>query len=324
MLEGDPSAPTDKQRRVERELFLRAMSLARPPPEVARHIANLLRDVYHPAGTVLFQRGEAPKNGIFVVSGEVSLLGLDDEEDRVFEAGSLVGIIDLNIGRPRARTCVVTKDAHLLELPFDAWMEVLEDFPDYTSQARRIVAKGLHDVTLTLAPGGGFDQLAKPGPSAEDCEIVSRIVMLRRTRCFDIASVQALAEIAERGELLRPDPGELLVRPGTGRDRMYLVMRGNVHVERRIAPEIRASFGPGQIVLGGAAFCDALRSYAVIAGADAAVFAIDQTELDEISDDHFDIVRSIVRGMSLDRDQLVSIRSRAPTSSKRTPPASIK
>ena len=95
------------------------MSLARPPPEVARHIANLLRDVYHSAGTVLFQRGEAPKNGIFVVSGEVSLLGLDDEEDRVFEAGSLVGIIDLNIGRPRARTCVVTKDAHVLELPFD-------------------------------------------------------------------------------------------------------------------------------------------------------------------------------------------------------------
>jgi CRP-like cAMP-binding protein len=321
MLETEAVLPTEQRKRVERELFLRAMSPVKPPAEAARQIAQILRDVHVRRGDVLFQRGDVPKHAHYVVSGEMTLQGTEDD-DITFGPGALIGIIDLNVGRLRARTAVATKDSHLLELPYQKWLEVLEDFPDFTSTARRMVATGLHEVALSLAPSGGFDQLSSPSAPASELDVVSRIVMLRRTRCFETASVQAVAEIAGRGEILRPDAGELLNRPGAGRERLLMVMRGMVHVERRIAPEIRATFGPGQLVLAGAAFSTALSSYAVVAGAKTVIFAIDHAEIDDVADDHFDIVRSALRGMSLDRDQLMGIRARAVASSRRPNAAS--
>lgn len=322
MLEGgDPTLVTDQRKRVERELFLRAMSLAKPPPEVARAIAQVLRDLHAKRGTVLFERGSTPKTAHFVVSGEVTYQGVDDEEDMTFGPGSLIGILDLNIGRPRARTAIISQDAHLLELPYDQWLEVMEDFPDYTSTARRIVSRGLHEIMLTLAPDGGLSGLSKASAPPNDCEIVSRMVMLRRTRAFETASMQAVADIADRGEILRPDPGEMLVRPG-GKVRVFMVMQGTVHVERRVAPTLRASFGPGQLVLHGAAFSNALADYAVVCGPHTAVFAVDQADIDDVSDDHFDIARSVLRGLSTDRDQLMSIRAKSPASKRsEIPPA---
>lgn len=313
--------PGDQRARIERELFLRAMSIAKPPPEATRQIAQILRDVYAKKGTVLFERGDQPKSCLYVATGEVVMSGVD-EDDIVFGPGSLIGILDCNIGRPRARTAVVSVDAHVLEMPYAQWLEIIEDFPDYTSIARRIVASGVHSVILSMPPNGGLDQLGTPGPPAADSEMVNRIVMLRKTRCFETASVQAVAEIADRGEILQPDAGDLIARPGAGKERIYMVMRGTVHIERRIAPEIRATFGPGQIVLGGAGMCNALNSYAVVAGARTAVFALDQSEIDDVADDHFDVVRSVLRGMSLDRDQLMSIRAKGPGSRRSlAPPA---
>lgn len=314
MLEaGDPSLVSDQRKRVERELFLRAIAISKPPPEVARAIAQVLRDLHAKRGTILFERGSTPKTAHFVVSGEVTYQGVDDEEDMTFGPGSLIGILDLNIGRPRARTAVISQDAHLLELPYDQWLEVLEDFPDYTSAARRTVAHGLHEVMLTLAPDGGVSSLPGPCAPSKDCEIVSRMVMLRRTRAFETASMQAVADIADRGEILRPEPGELLVRPG-GKVRLFMAMRGKVHVERRVTPILRATFGPGQLVMHGAAFSNALADYAVVCGPNAAVFAVDQADIDDVSDDHFDVVKSVLRGMSTDRDQLMSVRAKAPAS----------
>jgi len=314
---------TDQRSRIERELFLRAMSIAKPPPEATRQIAQILRDSYPKKGAVLFQRGDQPKSCLYVASGEIVMSGVD-EDDISFGPGSLIGILDCNIGRPRARTAVVSEDAHVLEMPYSQWLDILEDFPDYTASARRIVSSGVHGVIVSMPPSGGLDQLGVAGQPAADTEMVSRIVMLHKTHMFDTASFQAVAEIADRGEILNPDAGDLIVRPGSSKDRLYLVMRGTVHVERRIAPEIRATFGPGQIVLGGACFSGALASYAVIAGAKTSVFAIDQVEIDDVSDDHFDVVRSCLRGMSMDRDQLMSLRAKGPGSrrSQMPPPSS--
>ncbi len=315
---GDPDLVTDRKKRIERELFLRAMSAARTPPEVARQMASILRDVHLPRGSIVYERGDEPKHAHFVVSGEVTMRA-EDEDDLIFGPGSLIGILDLNIGRPRLRTALISADAHLLELPYDGWLEVFEDFPDYTSAARRIVAGGLHDVALTLAPTGGFDQLPPAVDPALDLDVVSRIAMLRRTRCFGTAKIQAIADIAQRGEILRPPTGKPIDPAAAGRGRMYLVMRGSVRIERRVPPVVRATFGPGQIVLAGAAFSDALSTYDATAGEGTAIFALDHAELDDASDDHFDLVRSLLRGMSLDRDQLMTVRARSPGSRKSIP-----
>lgn len=324
MLEPDASVVPEQRSRVERELFLRAMSPARPPPEVARQIAQTLKDVYVKAGEVIFRRGDAPRASAFVVRGELVYEGVDGEDDQTFGPGSMIGILDLNIGRPRVRTAIAKTDLHLLEMNYDQWLEVLEDFPDFTATARRNVAATLHDVNLALAPSGGFDEIAKAEAAegrtsvgSREASLISRISMLRKTRHFEQASVHAIAQIAERGEILRPDAGDLVLRPGGARERLFFVMSGSVTVERRVAPELRATFGAGRIVLAGAAFSDALSSYTMMAGANAALLAFDLADLDDVADDHFDIVKSVLRGISIDRDQLQSLRAKSEARSRR-------
>lgn len=310
MLEEPLAIFTDRRKRVERELFLRAMSpVGPPPPEAARLIASTLRDVHVDAGHVLFERGSEPRHAHYVVSGTVLLRG-EDGDDFTFGPGSLIGILDLTIGRARTRTATVTADAHLLELSFSRWLEVLEDFPDYTAMARRNLAAGVHEIALSLAPTGGFEHLPNPSAPARDGEVVSRIVMLRKNPCFETATVQAIAEIAARGDVVELGPGATLATPEGGEQRLHLVMSGSVEVERRAAPLIRAVFGPGQFLLASAAFSNAIASYRVAATERSLVFSVDPSEIDDVADDHFDVVRSVMRGLGIDRDALQSVRAR--------------
>jgi len=324
MLEPDSSVVPEQRARVERELFLRAMSPTRPPPLVARQIAQVLKDVYAKAGDVIFRRGDPPRTAAFLVRGELAYEGVDGEDDQLFGPGAMIGILDLNIGRPRTRTAVARTDLHLLEMNYEAWMEVLEDHPDFTSATRRVVSGSLHDVNLALSPGGGFDELAKlevvegrASEGAPEADLISRIAMLRKTRHFEQASVHAIAQIAERGEVLRHEAGDLVLRPGGARDRVFLVMSGSVVIERRVAPELRATFGAGRIVLSGAAFSDALSRYAMVAAADTTLLAFDLIDIDDVADDHFDIVKSVMRGLSMDRADLQSLRAKSEARSKR-------
>ncbi len=325
MLAPDSSFVVLEQRaRVERELFLRAMSPARPNPEVARAIAPTLKDVYVKAGDVVFRRGDAPKACAYVVRGELVYEGIDGEDDQSFGPGAMIGILDLNIGRPRVRTAIAKTDVHLLEMNYEQWLEVMEDFPEFTATARRSVSATLHDVSLALAPNGGFDEMAKSeaaegrnSDGSREADLISRITMLRKTRHFEQASVHAIAQIAERGEVLRPEAGDLVLRPGAARERVFFVMSGSVTIERRVAPELRATFGAGRIVLAGAAFSDALSSYSMMAGANTTLLVFDHVDIDDVADDHFDIVKSVLRGLSMDRDQLQSLRAKSDARSRR-------
>ncbi|NUP09841.1 MAG: cyclic nucleotide-binding domain-containing protein [Polyangiaceae bacterium] len=310
MHDSNVGLPTEQRQWIERELFLRAFFPVKPPAEAAHRLAQMLRDRHVKAGDVLFEQGDRPQYAYYIASGEVRMHA-PDRDDLVFDANSLIGIVDLNIGRPCVWTAVATKDSHVLELHYPRWLEILEDFPDFTAAARRFVATGLHELVLSFAPTGGFDQTSQSSAPAADSDIVSRVVMLRRLKHFDTATVQSIAEVAARGEILTPAAGELVIPPGTSRERLLLVMRGTVHVERRIAPFIRGTFGPGQIVLDGAAFSSALSSYAVVAGAGATIFAIDHAEIDDIADDHFALVRSMMRGSALHRDNLIRLRRKS-------------
>ncbi len=324
MLEQNPSSLSEQRARVERELFLRAMSPAKPPAEAARQIAQGLKDLFLKAGDVVFRRGDAPRAAAFVVRGELVYQGIDDEDDQSFGPGALIGILDLNIGRPRARTCVAKSDCHLLELDYEAWLEVLDDHPDFAAQARRNVSGTMHDLMLQLGRGGGFEELfakeeeeGRKTAGDPEADVTALIAMLRRTRHFETTSVHALAQIVKRSEVLRPELGELVLRPGEARDRLFFVVSGAVTIERRVAPDLVARFGPGKLVLAGAAFSNALGKYAMTAGAGTSLLVIDHVDLDDVADDHFDVVRSVLRGISLDRDFLQSLKARSEAKSRR-------
>lgn len=314
MLEPEVVLPSEQRKLVERELFLRAMTPAKPPPEAARHLAQILREVHLPAGARLFERGDHPTKSWYVVSGAVTLEGLDGD-DLDFGPGAIIGILDCNIGRPRSRAGVVTKAAQLLEMPYDHWLEVLEDYPDFTSSARRAVAVGLHDIMLSLAPSGGFEHLQRRCEPATDSDVVGRITTLRKVRSFERCGIQALAEIASRAQVREHRAGEAIPQT-SARPCVHVVMRGSVQVERLSSPRITATFYPGEMVLASAGFCGALAGYGMVAGDDTLLLSVEQAEIDDVSDDHFDVVRSVLRGLSIDRDALMGVKARAAQSQR--------
>jgi CRP-like cAMP-binding protein len=307
--------------RIGRELFLRAFSPSPPPPELSTKLAGILRDVYAKPGDVLFERGDESTMAYFIVSGEIRLVGDDDEDPIPFGPGSIVGMLDLNIGRRRARTGIVSMESHVLALPYDAWLELMEDAPAYTATTRCVVARGVHEIVLALPGHLAFEP--SDTPAFPNAAFIYRIAALRKPLPFQTARVETLIELAKRATVLRAEPGELIAPPGPSSDRLFVVMRGRLDVERRVAPELVASFGPGQLVLGSAAFGGALRSYAVSAGAPTVALVLDHADIDAVGDDRFDLVRSALRGMSVERDRLMGLRARRLTAPPPAPKSAV-
>jgi CRP-like cAMP-binding protein len=159
-----------------------------------------------------------------------------------------------------------------------------------------------------------------PFPSAA---FIHRIAALSKPLPFQGARIETLVELAKRASVLRVAAGELVAPPGPASDRLFVVMRGRLDVERRVAPALVASFGPGQLVLGSAAFGGALRSYAVTAGAATVALVLDHTDLDAVADDRFDLVRASLRGMSIERDRLQGLRARRLTAPPLEPDVAV-
>jgi CRP-like cAMP-binding protein len=319
---------SEKKAQIERELFLNAFSPSPPSPELSRRLANVLRDVYAKAGDIIFERGEQPKTAHFIVSGELAMFGEDDEEPIVFGPGSIVGMLDLNIGRRRARTARVTSDCHLLELPYAQWLELTEDHPEYTTSTRRRVSEGLHELMLNFTTQQilVFERSAR-APFL-DAAMIYRIAALRSPVVFEQARVDTLVELAKRASLLRVERGQLIAPPGSNSDKLFVVMQGALEVQRRVSPELTGTFGPGQLVLGGAALSGALRNYAVTAATYSVVLVLEHRDLDDIAEEKFDLVLSCLRGLSIERDALLGRRARrsvlppsAPAPSLPVPPS---
>ena len=312
---------SEQASKIERELFLRAFSPSPPPPSLSSRMAQMLKDLYIKKGGMLFTRGEESKFAAFIVTGELAMFADEADEPIVFGPGAVVGMLDLNIGRRRGRTARAMSDCHLLEVDYAKWLELTEDHPEYTAITRKRVSQGVHELMVAMsAPVSATSKVPafrvfekSTLEPFRDGSMVYRIAALRAALMFEKAKVESLVELAKRAKLLRTEPGELIAPPGKRSDRLFVVMRGAVEVERRVMPELRATFGPGQLVLGGGAFSGELSSYAITSTAESLVLALEHQDVDDVADDQFDIVLSALRGMSIERDALMSRRSKRAT-----------
>jgi len=303
----------DRASRVQRELFLRALTAARPSRAVALAIANATREATFEVGEVLYREGTAPEHVFFIVEGAVDLV-TEGQEPWHFEAGDVVGVLDTNLGRPHARTAMSRSRVSTLVILADDWLEILADNITYSAEARETVNATLHDMVVSLAPSGAFPPLAEPDPDevpvALEGKVIERVIALRNTPHFRRASVQALIELSRRADFIRAPTGHTVIPPGAARKKIFIVASGAVSVERRLAPVVRASFGPSTLVLGSSAFSGALNEYVVTALSDCTLLALHWTDIDDVIEDHFDLSRALFSGGASDREACLAERAR--------------
>ncbi|MCK6550478.1 cyclic nucleotide-binding domain-containing protein, partial [Myxococcota bacterium] len=241
---------------VARQLFLRTMmrsfnpSRAVESASASEALAGQMRDLVVPAGGTIYRRGEAPERLYFVVSGTVVLRaeGLQDWE---LGPRSIIGVIDVNLERPRLRTAIAKTDVHLLWIRAEDYFETLEDNFEQTRGVSYGLCHGLREIVDALGPSGGQpEQLPEGAPAAaRSLDPVEQIFALRAVPAFARASIQALTSLAGLAEELHVEPGQRLAVT-TGREAaLVVVARGAVELSREHPPLV-ARFGAGMIAGG--------------------------------------------------------------------------
>jgi len=305
----------DRSSLLLREIFLAGFMSGLPAANVAwaaARLASTMTDLRVQVGDVIYKKGDAPEEHFFVVDGEVKL-ETDDAPPWTFGERSLIGTFDLLLGRPRARTAVATRSTHLLRMPAQDWMDMLEDNFELTLSAVTGLAAGIDDLRVVL---GDVEvkvprvatKLAWSAPTGK-IGLIDRIFALRGIPLFAEADVQALTNLAVPAEELSFEPGEPLVVRGESNGSLFVMMSGEVSAKRAESAQVE-TFGPGQLVFGSAALAAENLAQEARAATATRALRIAREDYIDVMEEHFALAHSALKAISLEREALVNEKGR--------------
>lgn len=298
--------------RTWRELFVVSFMRGAPRDLVEWAMPRLMhamREVRLRPGDLAYRLGEPSRHFYFVVSGRVRL-ERDDAPPWEFGERSIIGALDATMDRPRSRDAVADTELVLLELPSEAWLEVLEDSIDMSIRAIEVVARGVHDLLLGAVARGLVRDSSPPRPREEAplpvaLNLVDRILLLRRVTCLGRAGVQTLASLASVADEVVVEPGDALFATGDADGAIFVVARGEIETERT-EPSIVTRYGRGAMVAGPAALVDR-DAYAARATQRTLVLRFSREDWFDVMEEHFDLVRSTMISLAEEREGLMNL-----------------
>jgi CRP-like cAMP-binding protein len=297
--------------RVSRELFLTAFGaeLGKVDPWVIDRLTYLLEEEDLFAGETLFNVGAPPEYFYFLREGRVQLVREGSAAQSV-EGPAVIGMFDAVLDRPRPRTAVVLRDTQLMKVPVDAWVELLEDSFEL---ARASVLGSARQVALLeerLLDAGVVPWTGSPGSgpplSGGRLGVLERLALLMNALPLRLAGVQALSDLAVASEEVAFAPNEVLHERVVKRERVYLMADGQVAASRGPS-DVVWTFSQGQIVCGAAAFGDCSSAWSARATSAARTLAFRIEDWFDLMEEHFDLVRSALAGLVLERERLLDL-----------------
>jgi CRP-like cAMP-binding protein len=322
-MQAEPVGRQTDRDRVERELFLRttigrdlfAGTPRTPALPSARELAELLRDVAFDAGEVIYREGDAADEIYFVRRGKVGLSrgGVVHE----FGPGSVIGILDVEQDKPRARTATALTDVELLSLSSEERLELLEDSFEHTRSLIRMTATRLDESSRY---GGAEIELASTlAPKPEALLLIERVFTLRDTPAFRKASIQALVSLAPSADEVRLAAEELLFERGEARGVLFVVVAGCLELDGSSpsAEGGRHRYGAASLLGGGPSFAEALARQSARAVTPAVVLRVREEDFYDVMEDHFDLARSVLSFLASETERRLDEAERGPNGQQR-------
>src|SRR5262245_21555335 len=202
------SADEETRAIVQRQLFLRTMTVSRPLAGSTTALARMMRDVLFQEGATLYEEGDAAEHVYFIVSGSVELRTPGAPPNR-FDERSIVGGLDMLQDRPHARTAVAVTDVHALVIRSEDWLEIIEDNFEFARSALVAISTNAMRFGKELGDRGGF----APPTEGDDAPIperplnvVERMLALRDLPMLAKIRIQVLTSLAEVCRELRLQP----------------------------------------------------------------------------------------------------------------------
>lgn len=299
---------------IARELELRA-STTTPLGAQLGTLVSLARDRALPAGSMIYARG-APSDRIFtIVEGEVELRG--GPRPWRAGAGTSIGVLDVLIGRPFARTAMTRSHARMIEVS-------TVDFEDFlqasTESVQQMIGQFAAAITRRLLAANEPAALVAVGARGQPAigrgastTLLDRLFLLRQVPALATASVEALANLARAARHVRVDAGAVVATSGSATDLISVLVRGRLALHH---PDLAGELTSEAIDL--AAHADELvggsRLLSAVACGDAELLQLEREELLDRLEDHFELVRSILRYLALVQERInddLSLRGQA-------------
>ncbi len=198
---------SDLHRALQRDLLGRVPFLKDASPALLVALVEALRAdgrLLKAAGEAVFREGD-PGDAFYLIGSGALRIVRRGETVAELGAGNFFGEGALLSGDARAASAIALEDAVLYALPRSAFAAILERFPDVAAAVRQS-----HDARVATHRRG----------------------LLRRLPFLQDAPDAALDDLATSLTPSRALVGETLVKEGDAGDRLYLVVRGAVRVER--------------------------------------------------------------------------------------------
>jgi CRP-like cAMP-binding protein len=324
--------PTEHSSRLFREIFLAGFMSGLPAENVkwaAAKLAPNMTDVHLRAGEVLYRQGEPPEAHFFLVSGAIRLEA-EGLAPWLMEERSLIGTIDITLGRPRKRNAIAERDSFLLRMPAADWLGMLEDnfeltlravqgvidFVDKTraelgTASSRDVTAGTIETETTESPAGG--SMLPDGPLG----FLDRLLVLRSLPQLATAGAQALSDLAEVAHESVHEPDVVLAAGRTTSDAIYLVLGGELTLETRSGDtKTTESFGPGAMVLGPRGATPQRVGYEARVTEKARILELPREDFYDVMEEHFGMARSMLKWLVGQRETLLDEKERRAAAAK--------
>jgi CRP-like cAMP-binding protein len=291
---------------------------------IVKRFATLVHDIYVRQGDVIYRAGDPSDHLYFLLEGVVTLEAPDETPWRMGPS-SLLGILDAQMERPRTRTATVLEDVHALVITTENWFDMIEDHFEVSREMLMRNSRRIYQIAIEVGPHA-FEGLAAPEAEREgsslfppsqsarrsngQLNLFERLLTLRLSAPFQRAGMQPLIRLARAAETRGLAKDELLFRPGDHGSSMFIVATGRMTMEVD-DPPMRATFGPGDPLGGFAVFMRGERAFRARADTPCVVLEIDFDDLDDVMEDHFDLVRSAQSFLAGARERIQRIQ--APT-----------
>ena len=297
-------------RLLERELFFRQLpglrlSGAPPPESMVVAMLGASKDVHHNKGEHLFEEGDPSERIFFLQQGEVELIA-EDAVPWKFATWDALGILDSLIGRHHQRTAIAVTPVSSVCIHAEDYFAILEDHVRYTQGLLRNRANWIYENHSKLP--NRKERYSMPmkrrlvRKDAVNLGMVERLLILRKVPAFARSSIQPLVSLAT-GAISESYPkGAVLFREGDVSNRFWVVADGRVEISRDGVRE--AERGPGELVESAAAFGHLERQFTAKAATDILLVVIEEEELFDRMEEHFELMRSVLAYLAVKWEQV--------------------
>jgi CRP-like cAMP-binding protein len=295
----------DGLRRLSREIFVASIAptVALEPWELER-MSALLEEYPVAPGDFLFNQGSAVEFVYFMRRGTVEI-SRDNDAPLQFEGNWIFGLFDYFLGVPHLRSARSRTAQNLLRVKASDWVELLEDSFELSLDTIVLHAGDLARLEAT------YSETAPPATgslvdSGARTTFVERVGALHKMLPLRDAGVQSLIDVASFASEGSFAPGADLFESSEELNRLYFVVSGLVETTRTVPRGQRRFWGPCALIGGVEALGEPARGWQGRVLETSRLLWIDRDAWLEIMRNHFELVRSALHFLALERERILA------------------